>query len=121
MQTTNKYGPLRLVKPTSRLHIPVSVLRESDDLLASLDAYYKQVEHHARQIRSSDDIDNIIAILDKVLVETGWLRSNNRIRTAQIHQTEQKIQSLKRDLLALRAAGDRALCGNPVTPLYPAS
>lgn len=121
MHTTNKYGPLRLVKPASNSPLPVSVPHESDDLLASLDDYYKQVEHHARQIRSSDDIGNIIAILDKVLVETGRLRSNNRLRTAQIQQTEQKIQSLKKDLLALRAAGNRALSGNPVMPLYPAS
>lgn len=121
MHTTSKYGMLRLVRPASKPPVPDSLSRENDDLLASLDAYYRQVEQHARQIRSSDDVGNIIRILDKVLVETGRLRSNNRLKTEQIQQTEQKIQSLKKDLLALQAAANQAVPDNPVIPLYPAS
>lgn len=121
MHTTRKYGTLRLISLASEPYVSVSIPRENDDLFASLDAYYRQVEQHARQIRSSDDIDNIICILDKVLVETNRLRSNNRLKTTQIQRTEQKIQSLKQDLLALQAAKKPDLSDNPVIPLYPAS
>jgi len=66
--------------------------------------YYKHVEQYAQKIRSTEDVGEIIGILDTVLSETRDLRHNNEVYSAQeqVRLAEQKIQTLKLELEHLR-------------------
>jgi len=66
--------------------------------------YYKHVEHCARKIRRTNDVDEIIGILDMVLAETKGLQFSDEVRAAQaqVRHAEQKIELLKDELAQLR-------------------
>lgn len=66
--------------------------------------YYKHVEEYAQKIRSTEDVGEIIGILDTVLNETRDLRHNNEVYSAQeqVRLAEQKIETLKLELEQLR-------------------
>lgn len=66
--------------------------------------YYKHVEQYAQKIRSTEDVGEIIGILDTVLSETRDLRHNNEVYSAQeqVRLAEQKIETLKLELEQLR-------------------
>ncbi len=93
-----KKNTLRLVKPiqtleTNKVRSPIG----SDD-------YYKQVVGYAQQIRNAKDADEIINILDIVLSETRDLQFSDEVCAAQeqVKLAEQKIASMKRELVQLR-------------------
>ncbi|MDT8363787.1 MAG: GGDEF domain-containing protein [Nitrosomonas sp.] len=66
--------------------------------------YYKHVEQYAQKIRGTDDVSEIIGILDTVLGETRDLRHNNEVYSAQeqVRLAERKIETLKLELEQLR-------------------
>ena len=67
-------------------------MTDSKDTLIGSETYYKQVEHYAQKIRNTKDVDEIIDILDKVLVETKGLRLADEVNAAQtqVQIAEQK-------------------------------
>ena len=79
-------------------------MTDSKDTLIGSETYYKQVEHYAQKIRNTKDVDEIIDILDKVLVETKGLRLADEVNAAQtqVQIAEQKIELLKDELAQLR-------------------
>lgn len=66
--------------------------------------YYKHVEQYAQRIRNTEDVGEIIEILDTVLSETRDLRHRNEVYSAQeqVRLAEQKIETLKLELEQLR-------------------
>lgn len=68
-----------------------------------INEYYKQIESYAQQIRSTDNLSEIINILDGVLIETKHLYFSNEVINARekVHRTEKDIKALKNELEAL--------------------
>ena len=69
-----------------------------------VDEYYQQIESYAQQIRSTDDLNEIINILDVALIETKNLYFSDEITNvrAQVHRTEKDIETLKNELEILQ-------------------
>ena len=69
-----------------------------------IDDYYERIEHYAQQIRSTDDLSEIINFLDVALFETKSLHDSNEVKKQQeqILRTEQDIETLKGELEILR-------------------
>ena len=67
--------------------------------------YYDRIEHYAQQIRLTDDLGEIINLLDVALLETRNLHhSSNEVNKAQeqVQRTEQDIEVLKNELEVLK-------------------
>ncbi len=86
MQLTKAKKSLRLVKP------------------ADSGRYHEQIKHYAQQIRQTEDVSEIIRILDQALLETRALHSRDEVRAAreQVERAERKIEALKNELESLR-------------------
>ena len=102
MQILNERKPLRLVKSTGNLE--GSKMTGFTKTMVASDKYYKKVEHYAQQIRGTNDVDEIINILDVVLSETKGLHLTDEVNAAQeqVQHAEQKIELLKSELEQLR-------------------
>ena len=66
--------------------------------------YHRQIERYAQEIRQTNNVDEIIHLLDEALLETRALHSHNEVQTAreQVNRAEQKLESLKNELEQLR-------------------
>ncbi len=103
MQIINGKESLRLVKP------PAAAKKEAAAaggaaLPAGVSDYCKRIERYARQIRRTDNVNEIIGILDAALLETRALHASDEVRAAweQVQRAEQKIELLKNELEQLR-------------------
>ena len=72
--------------------------------LISIDKYYQQIESYTQQIRSTDDLNEIINILDVALIETKNLYYCDEVTNVrgQVHRTEKDIETLKKELEILQ-------------------
>ena len=88
---------LRLVKPLPQEKRTAMVDDESGD-------YHRQIERYAQQIRQTNNVDEIIHLLDEALLETRALHSHSEVQTAreQVNRAEQKLEALKTELEQLR-------------------
>jgi diguanylate cyclase len=70
----------------------------------SIDEYYEQIENYTKQIRSTDDLNEIINILDVALIETKNLYFNGEVKNVRghVHRTGKDIEALKNELEALQ-------------------
>lgn len=102
MQLINERKSLRLIKSTGT--DKDSGLIERRKTTIASDEYYKHVEHYAQQIRHTNDVDEIINILDLVLSETRGLQLNDEAHDAQeqVKVAENKIELLKNEMEQLR-------------------
>ncbi len=66
--------------------------------------YHRQIERYAQQIRQTNNVDEIIHLLDEALLETRALHSHNEVQAAreQVNRAEQKLEALKNELEQLR-------------------
>ena len=66
--------------------------------------YYEQIENYTQQIRSTDDLNEIINILDVALIETKNLYFSGEVKNVQehVHRTGKDIETLKNELEALQ-------------------
>jgi diguanylate cyclase len=69
-----------------------------------IDKYYEQIENYTQQIRSTDDLNEIINILDVALIETKNLYFNGEVKNVRgyVHRTGKDIETLKNELEALQ-------------------
>jgi diguanylate cyclase len=69
-----------------------------------IDEYYEQIENYTKQIRSTDDLNEIINILDVALIETKNLYFNGEVKNVRghVHRTGKDIETLKNELEALQ-------------------
>lgn len=105
IRRTKEDKPLQLVRPaTEGRKKPGNTRRKSPQPDTNTIDYYKHVEQYAQKIRSTEDVGEIIGILDTVLNETRDLRHNNDMYSAQeqARLAEQKIETLKLELEQLR-------------------
>ncbi len=97
MHATKEKKPLWLVKPLPQ---------EKRDIMVDDDPsnYHRQIERYAQQIRQTNNVDEIIHLLDEALLETRALHSHNEVQTAreQVNRAEQKLEALKTELEQLR-------------------
>ncbi|MDP1557318.1 MAG: GGDEF domain-containing protein [Nitrosomonas sp.] len=102
MQVAKERRRLRLVKSADTIRDPI--MTKNKKPLIDSDAYYKQVEHYAQQIRGTSDVDEIISILDIVLSETKELHFSDEVCAAreQMQHAERKIELMKGELEQLR-------------------
>lgn len=102
MQTTDQKR-LKLVKSSGIRECNPASEKKSESSL-TIDEYYQRAEQYAQRIRRTQDVDEIIGILDTVLSETRNLRNNDEITSAQeqILYAEQKIESLRHELELIR-------------------
>ena len=72
--------------------------------LIGINEYYKQIENYTQQIRSTDDLNEIINILDVALIETKNLYFNGEVKNVRghVHRTGKDIETLKNELEALQ-------------------
>ncbi len=103
MQIINGKESLRLVKPPAAAKKEVTAACGTA-LPAGVSDYCKRIERYARQIRRTDNVNEIIGILDAALLETRALHAGDEVRAAreQVQCAEQKIESLKNELEQLR-------------------
>jgi diguanylate cyclase (GGDEF)-like protein len=92
-----KKTPLRLIKPLSQKKREAMVDDDPHD-------YHRQIERYAQQIRQTNNVDEIINLLDEALLETRALHSHNEVQTAreQVNRAEQKLEALRNELEQLR-------------------
>lgn len=102
MQGTNERRSLRLIRPVDSAGR--SVTTKGKKLFIDSVAYYRQIEHYAKQIRRANDVDEIINILDVVLSETRELNFSDEVFAAreQVQQVEKSVVLLKAELEQLR-------------------
>ncbi len=88
---------LRLVKPLPQKKREAMVDDDPND-------YHRQIKRYAQQIRQTNNVDEIINLLDEALLETRALHSHNEVQTAreQVSRAEQKLEALKTELEQLR-------------------
>lgn len=69
-----------------------------------IDEYYEQIENYTQQIRSTDDLNEIINILDVALIETKNLYFSGEVKNVRghVHRTGKDIETLKNELEALQ-------------------
>ena len=69
-----------------------------------IDEYYEQIENHTQKIRSTDDLNEIINILDVALIETKNLYYSGEVKNVRgdVHRTGKNIETLKNELVALQ-------------------
>ncbi len=103
MQIIKAKRPLQLVKRT------VSAPKDSaavvpGKLATGNGGYYERIERYAQQIRQTDNVTEIINILDTALLETRALHTRDEVRAArdQVQRAEQKIELLKDELEQLK-------------------
>ena len=103
MQIIKARRSLRLVKPA------VSAPKDSaaaghDRFAARNGGYYERIERYAQRIRQTNNVTEIINILDAALLETRALHSRDEELAAreQVQRAEQKIESLKNELEQLK-------------------
>lgn len=70
----------------------------------SIDKYHQQIENYTQQIRSTDDLNEIINILDVALIETKNLYFSDEVNNVRehVHNTEKDIKTLKNELEVLQ-------------------
>ena len=108
-----KPKPLRLVKPAaatktemvgaSRARSPASAA-DYYYAAAGVGDYYERIARYAQQIRQTNDVNQIINVLDEALLETRALHTHQEVQTAreQVERAERKIEALKNELEQLR-------------------
>ncbi len=103
MQLTKVKRSLQLVKPPAAEKKGAAA---SGDGQFPVDGgrYYEQIKRYAQQIRQTDDVSEIICILDEALLETRALHSRDEVLAAreQVERAERKIEALKNELESLR-------------------
>jgi diguanylate cyclase len=103
MGSTKVKKPLQLIKSINpRKSTQKNTNKENS---VCINDYYDRIEHYAQQIRSTDDLIEIINILDVALLETRNLHhSSNEVNKAQeqVQRTEQDIVALKNELEILK-------------------
>jgi len=69
-----------------------------------IDDYYEQIKNYTQQIRSTDDLNEIINILDVALIETKNLYFSDEVKNVRgnVHRTEKDIETLKNELEVLQ-------------------
>jgi diguanylate cyclase len=69
-----------------------------------IDEYYEQIESYTQQIRSTDDLNEIINILDVALIETKKLYFSSDVKNIRghVHCTGKDIETLKNELEVLQ-------------------
>lgn len=69
-----------------------------------IDEYYEQIKNYTQQIRSTDDLNEIINILDVALIETKNLYFSDEVKNVRghVHRTEKDIETLKNELEVLQ-------------------
>jgi len=69
-----------------------------------IDAYYEQIKNYTQQIRVTDDLNEIISILDVALIETENLNFGDEDRNIReaVYRTGKDIETLKNELEALQ-------------------
>lgn len=94
---------LKQIKETNNKEFTQAKISNEDNS-ARIDDYYERIEHYAQQIRSTDDLSEIINFLDVALFETKNLHDSNDVKKTreQIQQTEQNIETLKSELEVLK-------------------
>jgi diguanylate cyclase len=106
MDDTTRTRAVKLVKPSPvRKKSPVVAAALRDEgLPESMRNYYRKIEHYAGQIRKTDDVGEIIEILDHALLETRALQVNEQVRAAweKVKRAEEKIEELRREMEQLR-------------------
>lgn len=102
MQTLSK-KQLKLVK-SADIAEENETSQEGGKSLLTIDEYYQHAEQYAREIRKTQDVSEIIRILDAVLSETRDLHQSDGMSNArqEISDAEQKIESLKHELALIR-------------------
>ena len=94
-------GALRLATP-SRAGGPKRAARTSVGraLATTPSDYYSRIENYARKIRQTQDVDDIIGLLDEALNETRALHTTNEMAIVreQVVRAEQRIEHLKSEL-----------------------
>lgn len=95
MQLTKAKGSLQLVKPST------AAKKQSAE---GGNRYYEQIARYAQRIRQTDDVSEIIRILDEALMATRALHSRDEVRAARerVERAERKIESLKNELEQVR-------------------
>lgn len=99
MHIIKERKPLRLVKSASAAKKNPAAENPGKSPAGSSE-YYRRIERCARQIRRTDNLNEIINILDVALLETRSLYSSDEVRSAQeqVQRAEQKIELLKSEL-----------------------
>jgi len=103
MQIIKTKRPLRLVKPA--VSAPRGNAAAGGGKLAVVGgSYHDRIERYAQQIRRTDNVAEIIDILDAALLETRALHSRDEVQAAreQVQRAEQKIEELKNELEQLK-------------------
>lgn len=102
MKSLKKEKLLRLIN-TSGVGMRKPENEGDSNSLTAANEYYQQVEQFAQRIRKTNDVDEMIKILDTLLNETKGLHNNNEIQnTRELRHAENKIESLKYELEELR-------------------
>ena len=96
MHVIREKKSLRLVKPLAQ--------GEKETMADDSSKYHQSIERYAQQIRQTDNVDEIIHLLDEALLETRALHSHDEVQSAQaqVNRAEQKIESLKKELEQLK-------------------
>lgn len=76
------------------------------------EGYYRRVEAYARRIRASDDVSQIIGILDEALADTRALHHSESVKLA-----EAKVRAAEREIEALKTELERAVAMSHLDPL----
>lgn len=76
---------------------------EAKDLVG-INEYYEQIENYAQQIRSTNDLNEIINILNVALIETKNLYFSGEVKNVRghVHRTGKDIKALKNELEILQ-------------------
>ena len=93
MGSTKVKKPLQLIKSINSTKSTQENINKKENSVCIND-YYDRIEHCAQQICSTDDLSEIINILDVALLETRNLyHSSNEVNKAQeqVQRTEQDI------------------------------
>lgn len=104
MGSTKVKKPLQLIKSINSTKSTQENINKKENSVCIND-YYDRIEHCAQQICSTDDLSEIINILDVALLETRNLyHSSNEVNKAQeqVQRTEQDIVALKNELEILK-------------------
>lgn len=83
---------------------PVQKAINNKEISIGIHEYYEQIENYAQQIRSTDNLNVIINILDVALIETDNLYFSNEVKNIRgnVHRTGKDIETLKNELEVLQ-------------------
>ena len=115
MASETNQGVLRLAIPPRAGSAKRANRASRSNALATVpNDYYNRIEEYAQKIRSTQDVRDIIGILDEALIETRALHTANEMAIVhqQVELAEQRIEQLKSELeLVTRLVREDQLTG----------